>query len=57
LEVKTTEWNEFQETVTDWELKRYRNLWSLHELGLITLNFVFLCDILTVPIFVSIHFF
>jgi glutamine synthetase len=26
LEVKTTEWNEFQETVTDWELKRYRNL-------------------------------
>jgi glutamine synthetase len=26
LEIKTTEWNEYQKTVTDWELKRYRDL-------------------------------
>ena len=26
LEVKTTEWNEFERSVTDWELERYRNL-------------------------------
>jgi glutamine synthetase len=26
LEIKTTEWNEFQKSVTDWELTRYGNL-------------------------------
>ena len=26
IEVKSTEWNEFQRSVTDWELDRYRNL-------------------------------
>jgi glutamine synthetase len=26
LEVKSTEWNDFQRSVTDWELDRYRNL-------------------------------
>lgn len=26
LDVKTTEWNEFQQAVTDWELGRYQNL-------------------------------
>ena len=26
LEIKTTEWNEFQKSVTDWELERYRDL-------------------------------
>ena len=26
LEIKTTEWSEFQKSVTDWELERYRDL-------------------------------
>jgi len=26
LEAKTTEWNEFQRSVTDWELNKYRDL-------------------------------
>jgi len=26
LEIKTTEWDEFQKSVTDWELNTYRNL-------------------------------
>jgi len=26
LEIKTVEWNEFQRSVTDWELNKYRDL-------------------------------
>ena len=26
LEIKTTEWSEFQKSITDWELERYRDL-------------------------------
>ncbi len=26
LEIKTMEWDEFQKSVTDWELNTYRNL-------------------------------
>jgi len=26
MEIKTTEWNEFRETVTDWEVNRYKDL-------------------------------
>jgi glutamine synthetase len=26
LEIKTIEWNEFQRSVTDWELNKYRDL-------------------------------